>query len=125
MSMAVAGVNHWLKAAKKRSNCAAVPGLRLRPTPCGSSGVQDLTRHGTLVAQASPTDIISHGEGGSAYCGALVMRSSGVRMSIGINSSVLESFVGSKSRIKFDPPTSCWGSLLRAAGATAVLRRHD
>jgi hypothetical protein len=124
MSKAVAGVHHWLKAAKKRSNRAAVPGLRLRPTPCGTGGVQNLTWHGTLVAQASQIDIISCGERGSAYCGALVMRSDGVCMIIGIDRSVLDSeFVH-----QVVSQTSCWqlrSMLLRMWRAPAALRRHE
>lgn len=57
----------------------------------GRVGSKNLTWHGTLVAQASQIDIISCGERGSAYCGALVMRSDGVCMIIGINEYVLDS----------------------------------
>lgn len=121
MLKAVAGVHHWLKAAKKRSNRAAVPGLRLRPTPCGTGGVQNLTWHGTLVAQASQIDIISCGERGSADCGALVMSSDGVCMNIGIDRTVLE-------LAHLVSQTSCWRlrlMLLRMWRALAALRRHE
>lgn len=61
ITRAVAGVNHWLVTAKKRSNRAAVPELRLRPTPCamGAASLGSKTFPGMARLWLAPSESTS------------------------------------------------------------------